>query len=125
MNKIALIIAFIALQTCKSFSQNEPRVYFSGIKDSLIKKSQLSDTSIRLVTNLSIPKKSISVNLYFHGTGFSSVMLQTVALGTYLGFMKSKLTVGSRISIDGFVIKDSKNGKDIFFEGRSYKIIDD
>jgi primosomal replication protein N len=125
MNKIFLIIAFLFFQTYKSFSQDKPRVYLSGIDGNVIKKSQLLDTTIRIVTNLDISKKGIGVEIYFSGEGYSNVKMTTVALGTKLNFVKDKLTVGSRLTVGGFTIKDPKSGKTIYFEESSYKVIGD
>lgn len=123
MSKIIFIVSFLFFQIDNGFCQDKARVYYKGITGGQIKISQLSDTSFKLVINIDIPRKGIGVNLYLSGEGFSNVMVQTVNLGSSLNFIKGRLRIGSTVSIDGFVIKNPKTGKDIYFEGYSYKII--
>lgn len=125
MSKIIFIVSFLFFQIDNGFCQDKARVYYKGITGGQIKISQLSDTSFKLVINIDIPRKGIGVNLYLSGEGFSNVMVQTVKLGSSLNFIKGRLRIGSTVSIDGFVTKDPKTGKDIYFEGYSYKIIAD
>jgi hypothetical protein len=125
MSKVIFIVIFLFFQIDESFCQDKARVYFKGTTGDQIKISQLSDTSLKLVTNIDLLRKGIGVTLYLSGEGFSNVMVQTVSLGSTLTFIKSRLRIGSTVSIDGFVTKNPKTGKDIYIEGYSYKIIAD
>ncbi len=125
MIRVSLFAVFVFSSTIEGYSQNKPKIYFSGVSGNFIKKSQLSDTSIRIVTSVNIPKEGVGVTIYFGGEGFSSVMETAVSLGAYLKYLNRKLVVGNEITIGTLVVLDSKSKKTMFFEGCSYKIVDD
>jgi hypothetical protein len=125
MSKIILIAMFMLLQNHTCFCQEKHRIYFSGIKDNVIKKSQLSDTTIKILTSINIPKEGIGVKIYYSGEGFSKVQVTTVSLEARLNSIKNRLNIGSSITIGDVVMKNSKTGKNIYIEGSSYKIIAD
>ncbi len=125
IKKYILIVVFIILSVSKSFCQEKNRIYFSGIRDSVIKKSQLLDTTIKIITNIDIAEKGTGVQIYFSGEGFSNVQVMTVGLGARLSFIKNRLIIGSNITIEGISIINPKTGKRIYFEESSYKIIAD
>lgn len=125
MYKVILSITFLLLSTVEGYNQNKLKIYFSGISDGFIKKSQLSDTAIKITTSINISKKNAGVTIYFSGKGFSNVMTTTVSLSASLKGISEKLLVGSEITIGDLVIIDPKTKKEIYFEGKSYKIIED
>ena len=129
MNKIFLIAVILFFQTDKSFAQDKPRIYLSGITGNVIKKDQLLDTSIRIITNYHKEIRGI-ITIYFSGGGFSSPLTQTTLLNSRLTAnlligMRERLVAGSSIIIDGYLYTDEKTKKKIYFGGSSYKVIDE
>ena len=129
MIKFFFITAILFFQMDKSFGQDKPRVYLSGIEGNLIKKSQLLDTSIRIITN-SENKISGIITIYLSGGGFLNVISISKFIGSSLMInslngMKERLITGSSITIDGYRYSDEKTKRKIYFEGSSYTVIDD
>ena len=129
MGKIILLFAFCILLLNESFSQDKLKVYLSGITGKFIKRSQLSDTTIKIITN-SISEINNSTHVYFSGPTFKNVMgikkLIGKPLGTYsLIGLNDKLLPGCIITIDGFNYINKKTKEKIHFEGSSYTVIDD
>lgn len=126
MVRFFLFTALLLLSAIEGYSQSKLQIYFSGVGGEEIKKSQLSDTTIKLVTSINIPKKGVGVIIYFYGEGFYNVISTTVALGASIkSINNNKLIVGSKITISGLAILDPKTKKEIYFEGKSYKIVED
>lgn len=111
------------------YAQQKPILFLNGIKDSVLRRSQLSDTSIILTVANQYSVKGI-VNCYFHGEGFTTVSVRQIFIGTRLSTMFwkgdfEKFKIGSRITFDGFRYYDEKSKKNIYFEGRSYLVSED
>lgn len=128
MKKIIVIVVVLFFQHY-GFAQHKPDIYFSGIADSVIKVSQLSDKSIKLFSNNALLKDGQSVNLYFTGTGYPSTVVATVTVGMNLSSLKQTLNaglnVGTKITIEPMVVKNIKENKEVYLQGCTYKIIAD
>jgi hypothetical protein len=129
MNKIFLIIAFLFFYIGKSFGQDKPRVYLSGINGYEVKISQLFDSSTKYVTDSNKATMG-STKVYFWGKGFSNVTSIRVFIGRRFVYpllmgMKEKIIAGTKISIDDFYFTDEKTKKQIYFYGCTYTVIDD
>jgi hypothetical protein len=85
----------------------------------------LSDTTIKILTSINIPKEGIGVKIYYSGEGFSNIQVTTVSLEARLNSIKNRLNIGSSITIGDVVMKNPRTGKNIHIEGSSYKIIVD
>jgi hypothetical protein len=133
MPQKSIFLLFGLLSFFFGFTQNNyikreiPTLYFSGLKDTLITKSQLFDSTTKLICNITIPD-GIHSKIYLSGQGFINIMTIDLLVNKRIGFLhsfKNKITTNSIICIDGTAFYDKKKRKNIYVEGVCYRITGD
>lgn len=133
---ILFIFSFCLLST-NIVGQNNPKVYLSGVKDSTIKYSQLFDSTIKIqlsdtsvIFHNSYKKTSGIVEIYFSGGNLKHTIVQTKTIGSPLGTysiigLNQKLIPGSKVIVGGYLYKDPKTKKRIYFKESLYVVVKD
>ncbi len=125
VKKIFVILLILTSKSVAALSQVQNRIFLKGIEGGVIKLSQLTDTSVKLITTKEFPLKGHAATLYLTGTGYSQTVVVTISLNFCLAAIRNELRVGTSIIIDDFIYKNPKTGATTFFKGREYKIIAD
>ena len=128
--RIFFIVLILISISVIVFSQVQNRIFLKGIDGNEIKLSQLTDTSIKLITTIDLPLNHNTVTIYLTDLGYPpTIAVQfTISSGTGghpLIHFKDKLRVGSSIIIEDLKIKNPKTGAEILLKGSRYKIIAD
>lgn len=124
MVKKILFILSISLTTTV-FSQVQNKIFLKGIEGKDIKLSQLTDTTVKLITTIDLPLKGHAATIYLSGAGYSQVAVITISLNFCLPVISDKLRVGTSITIEDFIYKNPKTGATIFFKGSQYSVVAD
>ncbi len=126
--KIFFVVLILISTSVIAFSQVQNRIFLKGIVGNEIKLSQLSDTSIKLITTIDLPLNQNTVTMYLTDLGYPPTIavqlaISSAAIGYPLFHFKDKLRVGSSIIIEDLKIKNPKTRGDIFLKGTRYKVI--
>jgi len=111
----------------KNFSQDTAKVYFSGIVGREIRKSQLSDTSIKIVTT-SIELQNCTLAIFCVCNKSQNIFSARIILGTSLGSLfnlfkqEMKHDCLDELVFD-IICVDENTKNQIVLKGEAYKII--
>lgn len=137
MSKIIPFFLSFCLLSTSITSQNNPRVYLSGVQDSTIRYSQLFDSTIKIqlsdtseIFHNSYKKTSGIVEIYFSGGALKHTIVQTKIIGSPLGAysiigLNQKLIPGSKVIVGGYLFKDPKTKKSVYFKESFYVVVKD
>jgi hypothetical protein len=125
--RIFFIVLILISISVIVFSQVQNRIFLKGITGNEIKLSQLTDTSIKLISTIDLPLNHNTVTIYLTDLGYPpTISVQLSGTGGYpLIHFKDKLRVGASIIIEDLKIKNPKTGAEILLKGSRYKIIAD
>ena len=123
--KIFFVVLILISTSVIAFSQVQNRVFLKGIVGNEIKLSQLSDTSIKLITTIDLHLKGHNATIFLTGAGYSQTAIVTISLNSRLVGIRDNLRAGTTIIIDDFIYKNSKTGATLFFKGSEYKVVKD
>ncbi|MBP6022838.1 hypothetical protein [Ferruginibacter sp.] len=126
--RIFFIVLVLISTSVVAFSQVQNRIYLKGIDGNEIKLSQLTDTSIKLITTIDLPLNHNTVTIYLTDLGYPPTIVVQLAVSSGTGgypliYFKDKLRVGASIIIEDLKIKNPKTGAEILLKGSRYKII--
>jgi hypothetical protein len=127
--RIFFIVLILISTSVIVFSQVQNRIFLKGIAGNEIKLSQLTDTSIKLISTIDLPFNHNTVTIYLTDLGYppTIVVHLTVSSGGTGGYplihFKDKLRVGASIIIEDLKIKNPKTGAELLLKGSRYKII--